>query len=105
MNLEPFVTRVQAAVLEYAAKFPLGGTAPAEQKNFAIHILKNPTYEEVSMTALVATDATVLASVSLDGTVPNVDAVTDDSIRAVVAARWALVAQKYPTPAPVATGA
>jgi len=95
VNLEPFVTRVKAAVLLHASTFPLGGAA-SEPKNFAIHILKNPNYEEVSMTALVAADPTVIGQVTLDGPIANVDAVTDDSIKAVVSARWNLVAAKYP---------
>lgn len=95
VNLEPFVTRVKAAVLLHASTFPLGGAA-SEPKNFAIYILKNPTYEEVSMTALVAADPNVLAGVTLDGQVASVENVTDDSIKAVVAARWNLVAAKYP---------
>lgn len=95
MNLEPFVTRVKAAVLLHASTFPLGG-ADSAGKNFAIFILKNPGYEEVSMTALVAADPTVLGQISLDGQIANVDAVTDAAIKAVVAARWNLVAAKYP---------
>lgn len=95
LNLEEFKIRVKAAVLQYAANLPLGGTA-SEAKNFAIHILKNPNFEEVSMTALVASDPTVLALVTLDGDLPIVDGVTDASIKTVVANRWALVATKYP---------
>lgn len=96
-NLEPFVTRVKAAVLEYASKMNFGSTSiSAEAKNFATYVLKNPTYEEVSMTALVATDPTVLGQVTLDGPLANVESVSDDAIRAVVAARWNMVATKYP---------
>jgi hypothetical protein len=95
MNLEPFVTRVRAAVVQYASKYPMGGAA-SEGKNFAIYVLKNPHYEEVSMTALVAADPAVLAAVTLEGNVASVEGVTDDSIRTVVAARWAMVATKYP---------
>jgi hypothetical protein len=96
MNLEPFVTRVRAAVLEYASKMALGGAA-SEAKNFGIYVLKNPNFEEVSMTALVAADPAVLAQVTLiDGLVPSVESVTDDAIRTVVAAKWSLVATKYP---------
>lgn len=97
MELEPFVTRVRAAVLQYASTLPLGGAA-SEAKNFAIFILKNPRFEEVSMTALVAADPTVLSQISITADLANVDDVTDAAIKAAVAARWALVAAKYPTP-------
>lgn len=96
MNLEPFVTRVKGAVLQYAAVLPLGGAA-SEAKNFAIFVLKNPHVEEVSMTALVAADPAVIAAVTLtDGVLASVDNVPDAEIKRVVAAKWAIVATKYP---------
>lgn len=101
VNLDPFMVRVKAAMLQYASTLPLGGT-PTEAKQFAIWVLKNPMVDEPSMTALVATDPAVLALVTMDSEVlANVDAVTDAAIKAVVAARWALVATKYPVPAAV----
>lgn len=95
MNLEPFVTRVKAAVLLHASSMALGGTASTE-KNFAIWVLKNPMADEPSMTALVASDPAVLSQVTLEGDLANVDAVTDASIKSVIAARWSLVSTKYP---------
>lgn len=101
VNLDDFVIRVQAAMLLQASVTPLGGSL-TEPKNLAIWVLKNPMVEERSMVALVAADPTVLAQIGLteDGTAAVLTNVTDDAIKAVVAARWALVATKYPVPAP-----
>jgi len=95
MNLEPFVTRVKAAMLQQASTMALGGTASTE-KNFGIWVLKNPMADEPSMTALVAADPAVLDQVTLQGDLANVEAVTDANIKAVVTARWSLVSSKYP---------
>lgn len=92
---EPFVVRVRAGVLQYASTLPLGG-AESEIKNFAIYMLKNPHFEERSMTALVAADATVLSQVTVVDGVVDVENVTDAAIKAVIAAKWNLVAAKYP---------
>ncbi|QWY82776.1 hypothetical protein PP641_gp036 [Arthrobacter phage SilentRX] len=96
IGYEPFVTRVRAAVLQYASTYNLGGTTETEPKNFAIYILKNPMFEERSMTALVAADPTVLAQVQIVDGVADTTALTDAAIKAVVSARWNLVAAKYP---------
>lgn len=96
IGYEPFVTRVKAAVLQYASTYNLGGTTETEPKNFAIYILKNPQFEERSMTALVAADPTVLSQVTVTDGVVSVDTLTDAAIKTVVANRWNLVAAKYP---------
>lgn len=100
LDLEQFKVRVKAAVLQYASQMTLGGTA-SESKNFAIYILKNPRFEEVSMIALVAADPAVLAQVSITGDLADVEALDDAAVKTVVAAKWALVATKYPVTAPV----
>lgn len=95
ITFEPFVVRVKAAVIQYASTFPLSG-AESEPKNFAIYILKNPQFEERSMTALVAADPTVISQVTVTDGVVDVETLTDAAIKTVVAARWNLVAAKYP---------
>lgn len=99
MELAEFVTRVRAAIIQTAANMNLGGTQ-SESKNFGIFMLKNPHTNEMSMTALVAADPTVLSQVTINGDLANVDNVTDDAIRAVVTAKWGVVATKYPVTLP-----
>jgi hypothetical protein len=94
-----FITIVEAAILKHAQTIPLGGTLTAE-KNFAIWALKYPMQPEVSMIALVASDPTVLAATTIEDDLINADAITDESVMAVVSAKWSLVASKYPISSP-----
>ena len=96
-----FIVRVEAAMLKYAQSITLGGTLTNE-KNFATWVLKNPMQPENSMIALTAADAAVLAGATLadDGIVVDELGVTDASISAAVAARWSLVASKFPISIP-----
>lgn len=97
MNLEQLGARVKAAMLQQAATMDL--TPPlSRDANFAVWVLKNPSVDEPSMQALVAADPAVLAAATMAGdALANVDDVPDADIRRVVAARWSLVAAKYPT--------
>lgn len=97
VNLDRFATRVKAAMLQQAAGMALGGVA-SNDKNLGVWVLKNPMANEPSMIALAAADPKVLAAASMvDGTLASDDAVLDVDIRAVVAAKWPVVATKYTT--------
>ena len=96
MELDKFITRVRAAVLQQASTMALGGT-PTPEKNFAIFSLKNPSVVDESMVALVAADPTVLSSVTMvDDALADVEAVPDADIKTAVTNRWSLVSAKYP---------
>jgi hypothetical protein len=98
---DKFNAIVEAAMVKYASSLALGGTLTNE-KNFAIWVLKNPMQKEISMTSLVATDATVLAAAEItEGDYLNVDNIPDSAVINVVTAKWSLVATKYPATSPV----
>lgn len=102
INTPDFVTRVSAAMILHANTNL--GTLAGTSKNLAVYTLINPMVPEPSMIALVASDAAVLAAVTIDnGVVANIEALPDSAIKAVVAAKWGTVAAKYPndpTPQP-----
>jgi hypothetical protein len=92
---------VKAAMLKYAQSVTLGGTLTNE-KNFAIWVLKNPMQLEISMVALVASDAAVLSGAVLDaGGYVDINSVQDSAVNAAVAAKWTLVSTKYPATSPM----
>lgn len=95
VNDQKFITIVEAGMLKHAQSVPMGSTAPANEKNFAIWVLKNPMQPEPSMIALVASDPTVLSKTTMSGDVTNVENVPDADVSAVVSARWSLVASKF----------
>lgn len=95
VNDPKFNTIVEAAMLKHAQTVPIGASAPVNEKNFAIWVLKNPMAVEISMTALVASDTAVLNATTLNDDVVDVDAVPDSAISSVVSAKWSLVATKY----------
>lgn len=100
INLDKFVIRVEAAMLKYAQTVPIGPAVTSNEKNFAIWVLKNPMQMEMSMISLVASDTAVLAAVTMaTEDLANVDNLPDSAIEAAVAAKWSLVAAKFPTPA------
>lgn len=102
INNPDFVTRVSAAMVQYA-NVNLG-TLTGNNKNLAIQTLLNPMVPEMSMIALTASDAAVLAAVTLDnGSLANVENLPDSAVKNVVSAKWGLVAAKFPNdPTPVA---
>lgn len=100
VNDPKFVTIVEAGMLKYAQSITLGGTLTNE-KNFAIWVLKNPMAMEISMVALAASDTAVLSATNLNGDVVDIESVQDSAVSAVVAAKWSLVATKYPATNPV----
>lgn len=81
-------------MLKYAQTLDLSGTT-SNIKNLGIWVLKNPMSSEISMIALVASDATVLANVTINGDVTDTDNVPDTAIYSAVAAKWATVATKF----------
>lgn len=95
INNEDFVTRVSAAMILHAQSLV---TSPASSaKNLAIYTLIHPMRMESSMTALVASDPTVLAAVTMtDNVLVDMEALPDSAVKSVVAAKWAVVAAKYP---------
>lgn len=100
-NAGEFVERVSAAILLHAQGVLT--TASGNSKNFATYALLNPMVPELSMVALVASDTAVLSQVSLNGPLAVLDNLTDADVKRVVAAKWGIVAAKYPTdPTPVA---
>lgn len=102
INTPEFETRVSAAMVIHAQTLVPGGAA-GKQKNLAIYTLLNPMAPESSMVALVAADAQVLAQSTLEGPVVGLGGLADAEITRVVAAKWPIVAEKYPKdPTPVA---
>lgn len=95
INDPKFITIVSAGMLKHAQTVPVGANAPVNEKNFAIWVLKNPMALEISMIALVASDANVLSATVLDGDATVVDAVPDSAISSVISAKWTLVSSKY----------
>jgi hypothetical protein len=95
VNDPKFNVTVEAAMLKHAQTVPIGASAPVNEKNFAIWVLKNPMSSEISMVALVASDASVLSSTTLSGDEVDVSAIPDSAITSVVSAKWSLVATKY----------
>lgn len=101
VNTETFMVRVGAAMVLHAQG--LVNNPASNARNLAIGTLLKPMIPEISMIALVASDAVVLSQVGLDGDVAGLDGLTDAEVKRVVAAKWAIVAAKYPTdPTPVA---
>lgn len=89
-----FQWRVGAAMI-LQAQTEYTSTDP-QRKTFALHTISNPSSVDTSMLALVASDADVVAAVTLtDDIVPDTDAVDDADIRRVVAAMWGPVSKKY----------
>ncbi|QFG12223.1 Hypothetical Protein OBI_RACECAR_96 [Arthrobacter phage Racecar] len=99
VNNSRFVTVVEAGMLKYAQSITLGGTLTNE-KNFAIWVLKNPMAAENSMIALVASDQAVLDATVIEGEYANAENVPDSAVSAVIAAKWSLVATKFPASTP-----
>lgn len=95
VNDDKFTTIVEAAMLKHAQTVPIGTSAPVNEKNFAIWVLKNPMSLEISMVALVASDSAVLTATTLSGDEVDVSSVPDSAISNVVSAKWSLVATKY----------
>lgn len=89
-----FQWRVMAACVSHAAGF---GTMVGATKNYAVSVMLNPQTVDPSMLALVALDGDVSDAILVqeDGAV-DTGPVADTDIMRVVAARWALVANKYP---------
>lgn len=102
VNTPEFVDRVSAAMI-LRAQTVISGTSTGKPRNLAIATLLNPMRPETSMNAMVAADSVVLQQVTLDGPVAGLDNLVDDEITRAVAAKWDLVAAKYPTdPTPTA---
>jgi hypothetical protein len=101
INNDKFVLIVEAGILKYAQSITLGGTLTNE-KNFAIWVLKNPMQPEISMISLVASDPAVLAAaVMADEDYVDVTSIPDAAVSAAVAAKWSLVATKFPATTPM----
>lgn len=93
---DKFIWRVRAGAFYYAAQNLMTWASTTKEFRFATAVLLNPTSLDPSMLAFVATDPTNAGKIVLDGVVPNTDGVTDADIMRVIAARWSLVANKYP---------
>lgn len=104
VNTDTFVVRVSAAMLLQAQS--LLGSSTGNPKNMAVGTLLKPMGVESSMVALAAADPAILAQVTLDGPVAVLDNLLDADIKRVVAAKWNIVAAKYPAdPTPAAAAA
>lgn len=104
VNTDTFEDRVSAAMLLHAQTL-IGGAA-GTPKNLAVHTLLKPMSPEPSMVALVASDAAVLTATTLTGPVADIENLPDAEIKRVVAAKWNIVAAKYPSdPTPQAPAA
>lgn len=101
---DKFIWRVRAGAFFYAAQNLTNFGSTTKEFRFASAVLLNPTALDPSMLAFVATDPTNAGKIVLDGIVPNTDGVTDADIMRVIAARWSLVANKYPEPNPGSGG-
>jgi len=100
-----FKWRVMGASLNHSSGF--ANMTVAQGKYFALTTILSPQIPDMTMVAFVAMDPTISAAIvtTEDGTV-DTSAVTDADIQRVVAARWALVGNKYktdPLAPPVAT--
>lgn len=94
VNDQRFQWRVGAAMI-LQAQVEYSSTDP-QRKAFALFVISNPNSVDMSMLALVASDAAVVAAVTLtDEIVPDTEAVEDADIRRVVAAMWGPVSKKY----------
>lgn len=70
--------------------------AGSDERRFCEWVLMNPGITEPSLLAFVASDPAVVNSITLEGDVADTSKVKDSDINRVVAARWTIVAKKFP---------
>lgn len=90
-----FVWRVSAA-MTVEAQYKLGANPDMtlEGRKLMNWVLDNPMEPDPLMVAFASTDATVASSIEMDGGTVSTAEVPDAAIKAVVGARWNIVAAR-----------